>query len=80
MKRIDDIVNAVFDKRSYVEPLECIIEKMKNSSTDEYAYERILINHLVYTQTVYWQKHGLEVIWSSHDELYNDLKYLCTYE
>lgn len=44
------------------------------TSTAEYRYEKLLVNHLVYAQGMYWKEHGLEVIWTSHEDLPKDLR------
>lgn len=40
-----------------------------NITNSKYAFEKMFINYLVHAQTLYWKNHGLEVIWSSHEEL-----------
>ena len=44
-------------------------ESNKNVTNSKYAFEKMFINYLVHAQTLYWKNHGLEVIWSSHEEL-----------
>lgn len=73
---VNDIVKAVFTKEiASGKKLDACIRVM-NSSSSEYAFERLFINYLIYAQTVYWEKHGIKVIWSSHEELYEDLEKL----
>lgn len=72
---VDDIVKAVFQKE--LEGLtegekdtrlrECI--KAMNAKESGYVYERLLINHLIHAQSLYWENHGLTVIWTSLQEL-----------
>ncbi len=66
---VDDIVNAVFaeELKSGEDLSECI--KIMNITNSKYAFEKMFINYLVHAQTLYWKNHGLEVIWSSHEEL-----------
>lgn len=66
---VDDIVNAVFaeELKNGVDLSECI--KIMNITNSKYAFEKMFINYLVHAQTLYWKNHGLEVIWSSHEEL-----------
>lgn len=79
---VDDIVSAVFSKEIEKESKlekgkkleECIADINKENS--EYAFEKLFINYLIHAQTVYWKQHGLTVIWSSHEELYDDLESL----
>jgi len=62
---VDDIANAVFsDKKTGTKKK---IEKYLKD--DKYAYEKVFINYLIHAQSVYWKEHGLDVIWSSHEEL-----------
>lgn len=67
---VDDIVNAVFNSNE--DTKDCINKMISNES--EYSFEKLFINYLIHAQTVYWEKHGLKVIWSSHEDLYNDLE------
>lgn len=78
---VDDIVNAVFQEAlagTTGEPrkkqLNSCIQKMNDKTTLEYCYEKLLINNLVYAQGMYWKEHGLNVIWTSHEELPDDLR------
>ena len=66
---VDDIVNAVFgnQKNSGDSVSECI--KKMNLNDGSYAYEKLMINYLIHAQTIYWYKNGIEVIWTSHEEL-----------
>lgn len=34
------------------------------------------IYYFIQAQTVYWEQHGLKVIWSSHEDLFTDLESL----
>lgn len=73
---VDDIVKAVFTREinKGKNLSDCILQMNKAGS--EYAFEKLLINYLINAQTVYWEKHGLTVIWSTHEELYSDLEKL----
>lgn len=76
----NDIVAAVYEAvRKKIDPssgkeitFETFIKEM-NRKDSIYAYEKLLINHMIYAQTVYWEKKGLKVIWSTHAELPSDL-------
>ena len=73
---VDDIVKAVFTREKKTEEeLKVCIQKMSEDDS-EYAFEKFFINYLIYAQTVYWEQHGLKVIWSSHDEIFDDLQRL----
>lgn len=73
---INDIVNAVFaEEKSTGKQLDECIQKME-SADSAYSFEKLFINYLIHAQTVYWEKHGMKVIWSSHEELYRDLEEL----
>ena len=75
---VDDIVWAVFqkelegkkDKKAYLD--ECI-RQMNEPGNEKYSFEKLYINYMVRAQTQYWKNHGLKVIWSSHEELPDDL-------
>lgn len=76
---VDDITKAVFQKElagvskeEYYDKLSKCIEEM-NKPNSRYAFEKLFINFLIYAQTLYWEKHKLTVIWSSHEELPGDL-------
>ncbi|MEY8507158.1 SIR2 family protein [Lachnospiraceae bacterium 42-17] len=69
---VDDIARAVFNEGKDVN--DCVNEMEKKGS--EYSFEKLFINYLIHAQTVYWEKHGMKVIWSSHKELYDDLEKL----
>jgi hypothetical protein len=71
---VDDIVQAVFHEEveeRHRKLKDCISEMNKDNS--KYAYEKLFIDYLIRSQTAYWQKHHLKVIWSSHEQLYRDL-------
>ncbi|HIY63835.1 MAG TPA: SIR2 family protein [Candidatus Mediterraneibacter stercoripullorum] len=61
---VDDIVKAIF---SGEDDIEVAVKKMADGKG--YSYEKLMINHLIYAQTLYWKKHGLTVIWTSISEL-----------
>lgn len=46
-----------------------VLEDIVNDTKDEYNFEKVLINHIVWAKTQYWEDHGLSVIWSTLDEL-----------
>lgn len=74
---VDDIVNAVFkgEVKKGKELKDCI-DSMNTERNSEYKFEKFFINYLIQAQTVYWEQHGLKVIWSSHEEIYEDLESL----
>lgn len=71
---VDDIVRAVFEReiKGGTDLDECIQGLDKEDS--KYAFEKFFINYLIHAQTVYWEQHGLKVIWSSHEDIYHDLE------
>lgn len=80
---VDDIVSAAFrnetDKVSSKDKntvLSKCIDEMTDNTTSRYTYERIFINFMIHSQTMYWKDHGLKVIWSSREELAQDLESL----
>lgn len=73
---VNDIVNAVFSKELKLgKKIEDCIKIMQETSS-QYSFEKLFINYLINAQSVYWEKHGLKVIWSSHEQLYDDLEFL----
>lgn len=73
---VDDIVRAVFAKETgEKKDIEDCVREM-NEADSKYAFEKLFINYLINAQTVYWKDHGLNVIWSSHEQLYDDLEQL----
>lgn len=72
---VDDIVKAVLGKdiKNEKDCIERLIKKM-NQPDSEYAYEKLLINYMIQAQTSYWRKHKLDVIWSSIEELPDNLR------
>lgn len=71
---VNGIVSAVFlNETERGKELEECIKEMNEKDT-KYAYEKVFINYLIHAQTVYWENHGLTVIWSTHEELYDDLE------
>ena len=71
---VDGIVKSVFSKYLKKFSLDQCIEDMKNGR--KYAYEQLFINYLIDIQTTYWNNHGFQVIWSSHEQLSCDLERL----
>ena len=66
---VDDIVNAVFGNRENIDDSVSQCIKKMNQNEGSYAYEKLMINYLIHAQTLYWYKNGMEVIWTSHEEL-----------
>lgn len=70
---VDDIVNAVIGNiKKTGETIDTYVMMMSENS-DEIAYEKLMVNYLIHAQTIYWGKHGIQVVWSSHEELPRDL-------
>lgn len=45
-------------------------ELLKNVLDDDSnAYERLMLNFIIYSQTIYWEKHGIKPIWTTIDEM-----------
>lgn len=61
---VDDIVKSVFTD---INDVEGAVKQMSRGS--EYEFERLMINHLIHAQTLYWKNHGLTVLWTSIEEL-----------
>lgn len=66
---VDDIVKACFSKelKSDIEIDECI--RQMNLDNGKYSYEKIVINYFIHAKTEYWKNNGIQVIWSSIDDL-----------
>lgn len=73
---VDDIVKTVFLKQitSKKSVEECIRDM--NDKPEQYAFEKMIINYLINAQSYYWDNKGFKVIWSSHQQLYDDLEKL----
>ena len=71
---VDDIVAAVFRKETDkgTELSHCI-EEMNNDTNNRFTFEKLFINYMIHAQTLYWDEHGLKVIWSSREELASDI-------
>lgn len=73
---VDDIVKSVFKRENANgKKLEECISNI-NADNSDCAFEKFFINYLIQAQTVYWEQHGLKVIWSSHEDLFTDLESL----
>lgn len=81
---VDDIVYAVFAKElqkneeneeNKRKDIEDYVREM-NKLNSQYSFEKLFINYLINSQTIYWGHYGLKVIWSSHEQLYEDLEQL----
>lgn len=73
---VDDIVKSVFNgivnEKKNID--SCITEMNKDNS--KYSFQKLFINYLINAQTIYWEAYGMTVIWTSHEEIYHDLKSL----
>ena len=49
---------------------------MNGNNNSKYKFEKFFINYLIQAQTMYWEQHGLKVIWSSHEEIFTHLNSL----
>lgn len=74
---VDDIVQAVFTNEfKEGKKLEECIDDMNGNNNSKYKFEKFFINYLIQAQTMYWEQHGLKVIWSSHEEIFTHLNSL----
>lgn len=73
---VDDIFNMVYKSRA---------EEDKGVERDDYIrqikeqkreFERLMINQILVSKTLYWEEKGMNVIWSTHEELAEILKNL----
>lgn len=75
---VNDIVYMVFegikDKKLSKEEF---VERIKDRGNKEYDYERLIINQILVSKTLYWEEKGMNVIWSTWEELPHMLKSLC---
>ncbi len=74
----DDIVNMVYAGRENKKlAREEFVEQIKDRENKEYDYERLIINQILVSKTLYWEEKGMNVIWSTWEELPHMLKNLC---
>lgn len=68
----DDVFNMVYNSRAdkKIEKDE-FIEQIKNKKCE---YERLMINQILVSKTLYWKEKGMNVIWSTQEELAGLLK------
>lgn len=45
-----------------------------NKADSKYSFEKLFISYLIIAQTIYGEDHGLREIWTSHEQLYDDLE------
>lgn len=70
---LDDIVNMIYGGTDKEIDKEDFIEQIKDKN-GKYDYERLMINQMVVSKTLYWEDKGMKVIWSTHAELPKMLK------
>lgn len=76
---VDDIVDGVY--QNVKEDLKSKNQKLKlqdflKKLDKEYAYSRLLINHIIIYKELYWNEKGFDVIWTTIEELPGTLKSL----
>lgn len=74
----DDIIKGVINAchKNEIETeqdWEVVLRSMQETKDNTYMFEKVLINHLLWEKTMYWENHGLTVIWSTVDTLPDDL-------
>lgn len=65
---IDDIVNMVYEGTDKRLSKEAFISKIKEKDVN-LDYERLMINQMVVSKTLYWEDKGMNVIWSTQEKL-----------
>lgn len=65
---VDDIVNMVYEGTDKKIEKEDFIRQLKKKN-EEYDYERLMVNQMVVSKTLYWEDKGMKVIWSTQSEL-----------
>ncbi|MCM1231263.1 MAG: SIR2 family protein [Ruminococcus flavefaciens] len=63
---VDDILNMVYEGTDKKLAKSDFIEQL---GKDEFAYEKLMINHIIVSKTLYWEDKGMNVIWSTLEEL-----------
>lgn len=63
---VDDIVKMVYEGIDKKLSQDDFISKLKEK---EFDYERLVINQMVVSKTLYWEEKGMNVIWSTWEEL-----------
>lgn len=65
---IDDIINMIYEGTDKKQTREDFIRLLRERET-EFDYERLMINQMVVSKTLYWEEKGMNVIWSTWEEL-----------
>ncbi|MBD5523482.1 MAG: hypothetical protein HDR04_03515 [Lachnospiraceae bacterium] len=65
----DDIVNMVYDGTTNKEITKDEFIRQVGCGNTKYDYERLMINQLIVSKTLYWKEKGMNVIWSTWEEL-----------
>lgn len=62
----DDILNMVYEGTDQKITKEEFAGQLKK---EEFVYEKLMINHILVSKTLYWEDKGMNVIWSTLEEL-----------
>lgn len=65
---VDDIVNMVYEGTDKKLGKKDFVLQLKEKN-EKYDYERLMINQMVVSKTLYWEDKGMNVIWSTQSEL-----------
>lgn len=65
---IDDIVNMVYAGTDKVLTKDDFIRQIEEGDT-KYDFEKLMINQMVVSKTLYWEDKGMNVIWSTREGL-----------
>lgn len=72
----DDVFNMVYGSRAEKDKIIERDEFIKQIKDRKREYERLMINQILVSKTLYWKEKGMNVIWSTHEELAKVLKSL----
>lgn len=70
----DDVFNMVYKSRPEEDKAIGMNEYIEQIKDGKREYEKLMMNHIIVSKTLYWEEKGMNVIWSTHEELAGILK------
>lgn len=70
----DDVFNMVYKGRKDEDKGIKKDEFLQQIKDGKREYEKLMMNHIIVSKTLYWEEKGMNVIWSTHEELAGILK------
>lgn len=66
---VDDVVKSVIEAVNHKSVYKNDADAFLKQETDKNLFSKTFINHLLWSKKIYWEKYGLQVIWSTLEEL-----------